>query len=67
MPIQLPATVTLDRLAIEPLIREIVVTLLQELSAAHQTGNSLPTKPPAHYLVSSIHPGGFWAIYLGKE
>jgi len=56
MLIQLPATVTLDRMAIEPLIREIVVGLLQELSPEHQTGNSLPSKPPAHYLVSSIHP-----------
>jgi hypothetical protein len=43
-------------MAIEPLIREIVVGLLQELSPEHQTGNSLPSKPPAHYLVSSIHP-----------
>jgi hypothetical protein len=56
MPINLTATISLDRAVVEPLVREIVIDLLRDLLPAQFPDGQSASPAPAHYLVSSVHP-----------
>jgi hypothetical protein len=56
MLIDMPAKLSLDRAAIEPLVREIVTDILQEQLPKASSVGGTALQIPAYFLVSSIHP-----------
>jgi hypothetical protein len=56
MLIDMPATLRLDRAAIEPLVREIVTDILQEQLPEALSRGRTTVQMPAYFLVSSVYP-----------